>query len=445
VAPGSGRTAPLGGWNADWASGAATFESRSRSRPALTLRTAQATITRDDEEETVKVIGSPAVLLVVEGGDSGGIGRYCVDLAGLLGTQAVVVCLCDYPCASAGGCWLAGQCRTRGVPLLTIPMPPKGWRDGLRGLVGLWKRAGRPLVHVNGRRGNSLAIIARVSVPGFRYVTTAHGILGLHGRRNAAYRLVDLAACQAAEAVIAVSVDTGRRLVRAGSPRRKTRVVPNALAESDLRNLCGVADERRSGSDNGTSLRIGFLGRLSPEKGTHELLDVARRLNEVAPTAKFAIAGDGPDREWFLRESRTLRASGFMSWHGVSDDATSFLRQVDVLLMPSHNEGMPYVLLEAMAAGCAVVAFDVGGIAEVISDPSLGVLVRPGDVDGLVAQLARLGDAPGLAISIGRAASAHVREQFSLRSRMPLLLRAYDLDPATVRAAGSGPDEEERK
>jgi glycosyltransferase involved in cell wall biosynthesis len=184
---------------------------------------------------------------------------------------------------------------------------------------------------------------------------------------------------------------------------------------------------------------------LSPEKGTHELLEVARRLHDVAPTDTLAIAGDGPDREWLLRESRALQASGTLNWHGAVHDVAGFLREVDVVLMPSHNEGMPYVLLEAMAAGCAVVAFDVGGIAEVISNPSLGVLVRPGDVDGLVAQLARLGDAPGLAISIGRAASAHVREQFSLRSRLPLLLRAYDLDPATVRAAGSGPDEEERE
>lgn len=390
-------------------------------------------------------LAPPAVLLIVEGGDSGGIGRYCVDLAGLLGARAVVVCLCDYPCAGAGGCWLAGQCTTRGVPLLTVPMPPKSWRVGLQGLVSLWKRVGRPLVHVNGRRGNSLAIAARVSVPGFRYVTTAHGILGLHGRRNAAYRLVDLAACRTAKAVIAVSADTGQRLIRAGSPRRKTLVITNALAERDLSDLGGIADQRRSMSDARPSVRIGFLGRLSPEKGTHELLEVARRLHDVAPTDTLAIAGDGPDREWFLRESRALQASGTLNWHGAVHDVAGFLREVDVVLMPSHNEGMPYVLLEAMAAGCAVVAFDVGGIAEVISDPSLGVLVRPGDVDGLVAQLARLGDAPRLAISIGRAASAHVREQFSLRSRLPLLLRAYDLDPATVRAAGSGPDEEERK
>ena len=384
-------------------------------------------------------MASPVVLLVAENGNSGGIGRYCVDLAGLLGARACVVCLCDVPCSGDRGCWLASQCQARGVRLLTVPMPPKSWRVGLRGLVGLWRRSGRPLVHVNGRRGNYLAITARVTVPDFRFVTTAHGILGLHGRRNAAYRLVDLAACRMAKAAIAVSADTGRRLLRAGSPRRHTLVIPNALAESDLSSLCSVADQRWSVSHNGESLRIGFLGRLSPEKGTHELLEVARRLHQAAPTTTFVIAGDGPNREWFLRETQALLESGFMSWHGVVQDVASFLRQVDVVLMPSHNEGMPYVVLEAMAAGCAVVAFDVGGIGEVISDPSLGALVRRGDVDGLVAGLVRLSNTPRLATSIGRAASAHVREHFALRSRLPLLLRAYGLDTEAIRGSGRRP------
>lgn len=379
----------------------------------------------------------PAVLLIVESGDSGGIGRYCVDLAELLGARASVVCLCDVPCSGAGGCWLAGQCKTRGAHLLTVPMPAKNWRLGLSGLVGLWKRTGRPLVHVNGRRGNSLAITARATQSGFRFITTAHGILGLHARRNAPYRLVDLAACRTAKAAIAVSADTGRRLIRAGSPRRKTFVIPNALAESDLRSLCGVADQRRTVGDDGEPLRIGFLGRLGLEKGTHELLEVARRLHEADPSITFAIAGDGPDREWFMSESRALRESGSMSWHGAVQDVASFLQQVDVVLMPSHNEGMPYVLLEAMAAGCAVVAFGVGGIPEVVSDPSLGVLVRPGDVHGLVEELARLSDTPALVTSIGQAASAHVREHFALRSRVPILLRVYDLDPEAIGGSGS--------
>jgi glycosyltransferase involved in cell wall biosynthesis len=382
-------------------------------------------------------IASPAVLLTAESGDSGGIGRYCVDLAGALGERARVVCLCPVPCAGAGGCWLAGQCATRGARLLSVAMPTKDWRTGLSGLVGLWKRTGRPLIHVNGRRGNSIAMAARLTVPGLHYVTTVHGLLDLHSRRNAVYRLVDLAACHTANAVIAVSADTGRRLARAGSPRARTYVVPNGLAEDDMNALCAVADRRSGAGRNGSPLRLGFLGRLSPEKGTRELLQVSRRLYESGARATVAIAGDGPDREWLMAESRAMLESGFMSYRGVAEDAASFLAEVDVLVMPSHNEGMPYVLLEGMAAGCAVVAFGVGGIPEVLDDPSLGVLIRPGDTDELAGSLERLCEAPDMATKIGEAGSEQVRERFTLGSRLPLISQAYGIDFTTTAAPGT--------
>jgi glycosyltransferase involved in cell wall biosynthesis len=376
---------------------------------------------------------APDVLLVAENGGPGGIGRYCVDLADVMGDRAAVVCLCPTPCLGAA-CWLAGQCERRGIRLATVPMPPKAWRAGLAGLVGLWKRTGRPLIHVNGRRGNAVAMAAHLSTPGFRYVTTVHGVLGLHARRNAVYRLVDLVAGRAASAVIAVSADTKERLVRAGASAARTYVVPNALADLDMRALRAVAERRWPARRDQGPLRIGFLGRLSPEKGTRELLRVASRLRESGTAVKISIAGDGPDRDWMEMESQALRDSAFVSFRGVVDDAVRFLAELDVLVLPSHNEGMPYALLEAMAAGCAIVAFETGGIPEVVCNSSLGILVRPGDIDGLVAALRQLAERPADVVSIGRAASDHVLAQYRLESRMPLLSAAYGMSvgPASV-------------
>lgn len=388
-------------------------------------------------------IGSPAVLLIAENGDSGGIGRYCVDLAGVLGERARVVCLCPAPCRGAGGCWLAGQCATRGVHLLNVAMPVRDWRSGLSGLVDLWKRTGRPLIHVNGRRGNSVALAARLTVRGFRYVTTAHGVpLRLHSRRHAVYRLVDLAASRTARAVIAVSADTRQRIVRAGSPPARTYVVPNGLAEVDMNALRGAAERKWGEHPNGSPLRLGFLGRLSPEKGTRELLEVSQKLDASNVSTTLTIAGDGPDRDWLVARSRKMIDSGFMTFVGVARESARFLRDVDVLIMPSHNEGMPYVLLEGMAAGCAVVAFGVGGIPEVVSDPSLGVLVHPGDTEALVFALQRLCDAPATAASIGRTASEHIRHHYALETRLPVVLRAYGMSvmPASPRTGLSSTD-----
>ncbi len=315
-------------------------------------------------------ISSPTVLVVAEGGDAGGIGRYCVDLAELMGERARLVCLCVDPCPDERACWLAAESAKRDIPLMRVHMPAKAWRAGLAGLVAAWKLHGRPIVHVNGRRGNAIAMVARLVVPGFRYVTTVHGVLGLHDRRNAIYRVVDLAAGRLATAVIAVSADTRRRLLKAGTPDTRIVVVPNGLAATELAALRAVAARREPRGDGiggrGQPLRVGFLGRLSPEKGTRELIEACQRLHGSNAPVTVAIAGDGPDLEWMVRQSGPMVDQGFLQFVGEVRDVPAFLGAVDVLAMPSHNEGMPYVLLEAMAAGCAVVAFDVGGIGEVI-------------------------------------------------------------------------------
>jgi glycosyltransferase involved in cell wall biosynthesis len=370
----------------------------------------------------------PAILLVAEGGDAGGIGRYCVDLAGAIGARAGLLCLCPAPCGGVETCWLAAQCANRGIQLETVAMPAKAWRTGLTGLVRVWRRTGRPLLHVNGRRGNAVALVARLLNPAMRYVTTVHGVLGLHDRRNAVYRLVDLVAGRGASAVIAVSVDTQRRLLRAGSPRARTHVVLNALAEPDLARFREIADRRWAADRHDGPLRIGFLGRLSPEKGTRELLETAMALRTSGARMTVAIGGDGPDRDWMTEKANALIEEGLLRFHCEVPDSARFLGDLDVLVIPSRNEGLPYVLLEAMAAGCAVVAFGVGGIPEVVTDPSLGILVRQGDVQALSAALRRLDDDRTLVVSLGRAGSNHIANQYALSRRLPLLSSVYGID-----------------
>lgn len=378
----------------------------------------------------------PEVLIVAEDGEAGGIGRYCVDLAALLGTRARVVCLCPTAC-DARSCWLADQCSARDVQLVRVPMPARGWRRGFVGLVRLWRSSRRPVIHVNGRRGNSVSLAARLSVPGYRFVTTVHGLLGLHSRRNAFYRVVDLAASRVASVVIAVSADTRRRLVRAGSPADRTVVILNGLGEVDLGALELVA-ERRLQPAEGT-MRVGFLGRLSPEKGTHELLELARGLLAENTSATLAICGDGPERAWLDGASRALTETGRLVWHGATRDVVGFLADVDLLVMPSHNEGLPYALLEGMAAGCGIVAFRVGGIPEVVANESLGVLVEPDDVDAFIRAVKELAVDPTRVRALGRAAAAHVDAHFALRDRLPLIARAYGLKLAAIGTTEEAP------
>ena len=283
------------------------------------------------------------------------------------------------------------------------------------------------MVHVNGRRGNAVAMAARLSLPGFRYVTTVHGVLGVHHRRNAAYRVVDLAAGRLARRVISVSEHGRRAMVRAGSSKDRTVTIRNGLSAVDLRDLGTIAASRASRPSE-KRIRVGFLGRLSPEKGTQELVALARALAVEEPSMSVDIGGDGPDRAWMTQELADLSASGFVRFRGIVNDVAAYLSEVDVLVVPSHNEGMPYVLLEGMAAGCVAVAFRVGGIPEIIDDPSVGILLEPGDVTGLIEVVTRLASDGPRRQSIGAAASAHVEARFALSTLLPEILDAYGLD-----------------
>jgi glycosyltransferase involved in cell wall biosynthesis len=369
----------------------------------------------------------PAAIIVAESGDAGGIGRYCLDLADALAPDVALACLCVTDCTTGGGCWLRDQADARHLRVARVPMPRRGWRSGYRGLGSLWRSAGRPVIHVNGRRGNAVALALRLSRRGFRYVTTVHGVLGLHSRRNLVYRIVDLAAGRTARAVVAVDDHGRRQLLAAGSPAARTITIRNGLSAGDLRDLAEVASARHGQRDAHRTLTVGFLGRLSPEKGTSELVDIGRALARRDPPASVVIAGDGPERERL--EAASADVSSGLSLVGTVTDAAAFLAQVDVLVMPSHNEGLPYVLLEAMAAGCAVVAFRVGGIPEVVERGDLGVLVEAGDRRAFISAVLALLDDPNQVASLGAAATRHVQEAFSLDGRLPRIREVYGLQP----------------
>jgi glycosyltransferase involved in cell wall biosynthesis len=152
-----------------------------------------------------------------------------------------------------------------------------------------------------------------------------------------------------------------------------------------------------------------FVGRLAPEKGIHELAEATRGLNLV-------VAGDGP--------LRTLLpdALGFVP----HEEVERLLARAAVVVLPSHREGLPMALLEAMAHGRAVVATPVGGIPSLVEDGRTGLLVPPGDAGALRAAIERLLADPGLRRRLGEAAREQVTELCSWERVVDETLAAYE-------------------
>ena len=139
---------------------------------------------------------------------------------------------------------------------------------------------------------------------------------------------------------------------------------------------------------------VAFIGRLSPEKGPDLFVRMAAQLAVKHGRAVFIVIGDGPMRERLEAEARLLGVDGRMRFIGERGDVLALLPSLTALVVPSHAEGMPLALMEAMAAGVPVVATSVGGIPELVQHGHTGLLVAPGDagnlaiaVDGLLDDL----------------------------------------------------------
>lgn len=184
--------------------------------------------------------------------------------------------------------------------------------------------------------------------------------------------------------------------------------IPNPVAEPAAR--CGAASAARRVA-SGTVL---FLGKLCPNKGVYDLLEVIAALRSPIPDVRLVCAGDGEiDQVRRLAERLGIEDSVTLTgWIGPEDKAL-WLKRADVFVLPSYAEGMPMSVLEAMAAGMPVLASAVGGIPDVITDGVNGFLSAPGDKAMLERLLRRLLlDAP-LRARVGGAARETVRLRFS--------------------------------
>lgn len=165
----------------------------------------------------------------------------------------------------------------------------------------------------------------------------------------------------------------------------------------------------------GTPFRVLTVGRLASVKGQPVLLSAIAALVAAGHDVQLDIVGEGPLRRDLERLADELGIAERVRWHGAlgHDAVAERYRQADVFCLPSFAEGLPVVVLEAMAAGVPVVATAITGVPEAIEHERHGLLVRPGRVDELVTALSRLADEPALRSALGLAARARIVDELS--------------------------------
>lgn len=174
--------------------------------------------------------------------------------------------------------------------------------------------------------------------------------------------------------------------------------------------------------------RLLFVGRLAAIKGVRLLIDAVAELATRHPELKLTLVGDGAERAGLEAHARArglgdrVRFTGYLGQSGVADE----LRQADVFVLPSFAEGVPVVLMEAMAARLPVIASRVAGVPELVEDGVAGFVIPPGDPASLTDRIDRLlGDAE-MRARMGAAGRARVAAGYDARAEAAWLARLFD-------------------
>jgi len=243
---------------------------------------------------------------------------------------------------------------------------------------------GADVLHGHSSKAGALARLGRWS-HARRVVYTPHAWytqnpeLGNSSRR--AYQFIERALATVTDRIISVSRDEAEHAVALGIGRRKLVLIENGIESWTPEQVAQKRAATRArlgiGADD---VVVGFLGRLAPQKAPDVALRAFRQILDGRPATRIVLAGDGP-------EGARLRA--LMSELGLGDrivqlpvaNGPDVIPAFDLFLMTSRYEGFPYVLLEALAAGCAIVTTRVGGVVDCVLDGENGAVVDDVDPD----------------------------------------------------------------
>jgi len=211
--------------------------------------------------------------------------------------------------------------------------------------------------------------------------------------------------------------------------KRRHWTIYNAVDAEKIAAIAATADMPALRSEFGlmTGPVIGCVGRLRHEKGQILLLDAMAEVINTIAMARLLVVGDGPDADALKRHATQRGMQNHIIWCGKTDAERVYhlYRLMDVVAVPSVFEGFGLVAAEAMAAGRAVVASAVDGLAEVVEDGVTGLLVSPGDSTALATALIDLLQHPAKAVEMGRQGKARVRELFPMERYRESILAVY--------------------
>jgi len=352
------------------------------------------TTTRSNEDARPGEIG---VAMIAPGEVFGGAERQLLYLMSYLQRQrfrCLLICFHENE--------FSKRARELGVPVYVLPARPIiKWRNA-RKIAELLRAEDIRVIHVNGYKATAHALLARLFTD-FRVVKTEHGKLEISSHLTIAdlkprlFRFVEnVAARMLAARIVYVTED-----LRVSCAKEHAGLAGVVILNGI--DFAAPMPQHAPEEFDSSAWNAVVVGRLEPVKGIEFAIRAMADL-KAPPHARLWIVGEGPLKQSLQELVASLRLNERVKFTGFRRDAVAFLTHADAMVMPSLHEGLPYTLLEAVAARTAVIASDVGGLSEVLADGQTALLAPPGDVNALAQAIARMALDPTLTQRLADAA-----------------------------------------
>jgi glycosyltransferase involved in cell wall biosynthesis len=313
--------------------------------------------------------------------------------------------------------------RARGCPFLAVEDPHPYDVRTLSRLAAICRERGIAIWHGHDYKSNLFGVLlARLC--DLKLATTVHGWVK-HTAKTPLYFAVDRFALRRYGEVVAVSQDLFDECLRIGVPRGHLSLIENAIDTEEYRRRRPPSTSTLRSLPPGRLL-VGAVGRLSEEKGFHVLIGAVERAIDAGCDLELWIAGEGDQEARLRAQIAASRHAGRMQLLGFRSDALALFEAMDVFALSSIREGLPNVVLEAMAMEVPVLATRCGGLEAFGRDGEDMLLVDPSSVEALARALARLAGDPILRSRLARAARTRVETELGFARRMERFRGVYD-------------------
>ena len=332
-------------------------------------------------------------------------------------------CLFMKPPGDPGFASLQSKAAVAGAEIIGVDDRGPFDRNVVKECIRICKERRVDIWHAHDYKSNALGLLVKRFHP-MHLITTAHGWVRFTSR-TPLYYWIDRFCMKRYDRVICVSQDLYNACEASGIRKDALQLIDNAIVVNDYDPSPATQQERRRFGFDDQHVVLGAVGRLSEEKGFDHLINAVYRLIRSGHQVGLLIAGEGHLKETLQKQIDELQLQNHVQLVGFLKDPRELYRAIDIFVLSSLREGLPNVVLEAMASQRAVVTTNVNGIPRLVTNGLNGVVVKTDCVDALHDGIQRVLENNNHRQHLAIQGRKTVDQHFSFEMRMKTIVDIY--------------------